>query len=37
VSILRDPVLGDIDLSRAELRLVDTAAFQRLRQTLARI
>jgi HD superfamily phosphohydrolase len=31
VSILRDPVHGDIELSRDELRLVDTAEFQRLR------
>jgi HD superfamily phosphohydrolase len=31
VSILRDPVHGDIELTRDELRLVDTAAFQRLR------
>jgi HD superfamily phosphohydrolase len=31
VSILRDPVHGDIELSRDELRLVDTAPFQRLR------
>jgi hypothetical protein len=31
VSILRDPVHGDIELSRDELRLVDTIEFQRLR------
>ena len=31
MSILRDPVHGDIELSREELRLVDTAEFQRLR------
>ncbi len=31
MSILRDPVHGDIELSRDELRLVDSAAFQRLR------
>ncbi|MCA8949574.1 MAG: HD domain-containing protein [Planctomycetes bacterium] len=31
MSILRDPVHGDIELSRDELRLVDTAEFQRLR------
>jgi hypothetical protein len=31
VSILRDPVHGDIELHRDELRLVDTAEFQRLR------
>jgi hypothetical protein len=31
VSILRDPVHGDIELTRDELRLVDTAEFQRLR------
>lgn len=31
VSILRDPVHGDIELHRDELRLVDTEAFQRLR------
>jgi HD superfamily phosphohydrolase len=31
VSILRDPVHGDIELSRDELRLVDTEPFQRLR------
>jgi len=31
VSILRDPVWGDIELSRDELRLVDTEPFQRLR------
>ncbi|MCU0865099.1 MAG: HD domain-containing protein [Planctomycetes bacterium] len=31
MSILRDPVHGDIELSAAELRLVDTAEFQRLR------
>lgn len=31
MSILRDPVHGDIELTREELRLVDTAAFQRLR------
>jgi HD superfamily phosphohydrolase len=31
VSILRDPVHGDVELSRDELRLVDTATFQRLR------
>ena len=31
MSILRDPVHGDIELSRDELRLVDTAAVQRLR------
>ncbi len=31
MSILRDPVHGDIELTRAELRLVDTAEFQRLR------
>lgn len=31
MSILRDPVHGDIELTRDELRLVDTAEFQRLR------
>ena len=31
MSILRDPVWGDIELSRDELRLVDTEQFQRLR------
>ena len=31
VSILRDPVHGDIELTKDELRLVDTAEFQRLR------
>jgi len=31
VTILRDPVHGDIELSRDELRLVDTVEFQRLR------
>lgn len=31
MSILRDPVHGDIELSRDELRLVDTVEFQRLR------
>jgi len=31
LSILRDPVHGDIELTRDELRLVDTAEFQRLR------
>ena len=31
LSILRDPVHGDIELSGDELRLVDTAEFQRLR------
>ncbi|MBX3462031.1 MAG: HD domain-containing protein [Planctomycetes bacterium] len=31
MSILRDPVHGDIELSRDELRLVDTLEFQRLR------
>jgi HD superfamily phosphohydrolase len=31
VSILRDPVHGDIELTRDELRLIDTAEFQRLR------
>ncbi|HEB53161.1 MAG TPA: HD domain-containing protein [bacterium] len=31
MSVLRDPVHGDIELSRDELRLVDTAEFQRLR------
>ncbi len=31
VSILRDPVHGDIELTADELRLVDTAEFQRLR------
>jgi uncharacterized protein len=31
VSILRDPVHGDIELSRDELRLCDTPEFQRLR------
>lgn len=31
MTILRDPVHGDIELSRDELRLVDTAEFQRLR------
>ncbi len=31
MSILRDPVHGDIELSRDELRLVDTEQFQRLR------
>jgi HD superfamily phosphohydrolase len=31
VSILRDPVHGDIELTREELRLVDSAEFQRLR------
>ena len=31
LSILRDPVHGDIELTRDELRLVDTAKFQRLR------
>ena len=31
VSILRDPVHGDIELERDELRLVDTEQFQRLR------
>ena len=31
MSILRDPVHGDIELSRDELRLVDTIEFQRLR------
>jgi len=31
VSILRDPVHGDIELTRDELRLVDTSEFQRLR------
>ncbi len=31
LSILRDPVHGDIELSRDELRLVDTIEFQRLR------
>ena len=29
--ILRDPVQGDIELTREEIRLVDTAEFQRLR------
>lgn len=31
MSILRDPVHGDIELTKDELRLVDTAEFQRLR------
>ncbi|MEZ6038355.1 MAG: HD domain-containing protein [Planctomycetota bacterium] len=31
MSILRDPVHGDIELTRDELRLVDTVEFQRLR------
>ena len=31
LSILRDPVHGDIELTRDELRLVDTPEFQRLR------
>ena len=31
LSTLRDPVHGDIELTRDELRLVDTAEFQRLR------
>lgn len=31
MSILRDPVHGDVELTRDELRLVDTAEFQRLR------
>ncbi len=31
MSILRDPVHGDIELTRDELRLVDTEPFQRLR------
>jgi uncharacterized protein len=31
VTILRDPVHGDIELTRDELRLVDTPEFQRLR------
>lgn len=31
MSILRDPVHGDIELTRDELRLVDTSEFQRLR------
>lgn len=31
LSILRDPVHGDIELTRDELRLVDTVEFQRLR------
>ncbi|MAD34617.1 MAG: hypothetical protein CMJ88_12800, partial [Planctomycetes bacterium] len=31
MSILRDPVHGDIELTRDELRFVDTAEFQRLR------
>jgi HD superfamily phosphohydrolase len=31
VSILRDPVHGDIEMTKDELRLVDTAEFQRLR------
>ena len=31
LSILRDPVHGDIELTSDELRLVDTAEFQRLR------
>lgn len=31
MTILRDPVHGDIELSRDELRLIDTAEFQRLR------
>lgn len=31
MSILRDPVHGDIELTRDELRLVDTPEFQRLR------
>ena len=31
VTILRDPVHGDIKLTREELRLVDTVEFQRLR------
>jgi len=31
VAILREPVHGDIELTRDELRLVDTAEFQRLR------
>ncbi len=31
MSTLRDPVHGDIELTRDELRLVDTAEFQRLR------
>ena len=30
-AVLRDPVHGDIELTREELRLVDTSAFQRLR------
>ena len=30
-AIVRDPVHGDIELTREELRIVDTAAFQRLR------
>lgn len=29
--VVRDPVHGDVELSREELRLIDTAAFQRLR------
>ncbi len=31
MSILRDPVHGDIEMTKDELRLVDTAEFQRLR------
>ncbi|MCC6782434.1 MAG: HD domain-containing protein [Planctomycetes bacterium] len=31
VVVVRDPVHGDIELTREELRVVDTAAFQRLR------
>ncbi|MBI5852756.1 MAG: HD domain-containing protein [Planctomycetes bacterium] len=30
-AVVRDPVHGDIELTREELRVVDTAAFQRLR------
>jgi HD superfamily phosphohydrolase len=31
VVVVRDPVHGDIELTREELRVVDTAEFQRLR------